>query len=107
MKSLQALFAIVCGVGIGACAAHDAEPSYYGLEQGLAGDRAAGSIPKGLPSRVMVGLFEDSGATWMKSSGVPWDSRYRYFTKGWVNNWGWSPADGSWGLAYMRECDSQ
>ena len=43
----------------------------------------------------------------MKSSGVPWDVRYQYFTKGWVNNWGYSAYDGSWGLSYMKECDSQ
>ena len=33
--------------------------------------------------------------------------RYRYFTKGWVNNWGFGAYDGSWGLGYMRECDGQ
>jgi hypothetical protein len=68
---------------------------------------AAGPIPAGLPSRVMVGLFEDTGGTWMSSSGVPWDARYRYFTKGWVNNWGWGSYNGSWGLSYLNECDAQ
>jgi hypothetical protein len=43
----------------------------------------------------------------MRDSGVQWDARYRYFTQGWVNNWGWSPYDGSWGLAYLQQCDSQ
>ncbi|HKO52509.1 MAG TPA: PA14 domain-containing protein [Polyangiaceae bacterium] len=43
----------------------------------------------------------------MKSSGARWDVRYRYFTKGWVNNWGYSPNDGSWGLGYLRESDQQ
>ncbi|MFT3921564.1 MAG: PA14 domain-containing protein [Myxococcales bacterium] len=76
-------------------------------EQALAGASAAGTIPAGLPSRVLVGLFEDTGQTWMKSSNVRWDARYRYFTKGWVNNWGWSAYDGSWGLNYLRECDTQ
>ncbi len=71
------------------------------------GGPAAGAIPAGLPARELVGLFEDTGATWMRSSGVPWDVRYRYFTKGWVNNWGWGAYDGSWGLGYMRECDGQ
>ncbi len=42
----------------------------------------------------------------MSSSGVRWGARYRYFTKGWVNNWGFSGYDGSWGLSYLRECDS-
>lgn len=54
-----------------------------------------------------MGLFEDTGQTWMKSSGVRWDARYRYFTKGWVNNWGYGAYDGSWGLSYLRECDQQ
>lgn len=76
-------------------------------QQPLAGATASGVIPPGLPPRLLVGLFEDSGSVWMKNSGVKWDARYRYFTKGWVNNWGWSPGDGSWGLAYLRETDQQ
>jgi hypothetical protein len=68
---------------------------------------AAGVIPFGLPSRFTVGLFEDHGGTWMRNSGVRWDARYRYFTQGWVNNWGWSAYDGSWGLSYFRESDAQ
>jgi len=71
------------------------------------GDGAAGSIPTGLPSRLSVGLFEDSGGSWMLNSGVRWDARYRYFVQGWVNNWGWGAADGSWGLAYLQESDRQ
>ncbi len=67
---------------------------------------AQGSIPDGYPHRFAIGLFEDTGNTWMRDSGVPWDTRYRYFTQGWVNNWGWSAADGSWGLGYLRECQS-
>ena len=43
----------------------------------------------------------------MANSGVPWDARYRYLTKGWVNNWGWLPYDGTWALNYMKECDAQ
>src|SRR5688572_15436256 len=69
--------------------------------QFLAGDTAAGSIPAGLPARLTVGLFEDTGNTWMKNSGARWDVRYRYFTKHWVNNWGWGAYDGSWGRGYM------
>ena len=60
----------------------------------VAGGSASGGIPAGLPARLLVGLFEDTGGTWMKNSGVPWDVRYRYFTKGWVNNWGWGAYDG-------------
>ena len=68
---------------------------------------AAGAPPAGLPSRLLVGLFEDTGQTWMLNSGVPWDVRYRYFTKGWINNWGWSAADGSWGKKFLEESDAQ
>ena len=45
--------------------------------------------------------------SWMTTSGTRWDARYRYFTKGWVNNWGWGDYNGSWGLDYMKECDAQ
>jgi hypothetical protein len=68
---------------------------------------SAGNIPPGLPARLTVGLFEDTGQTWMKSSGVPWSVRYRYLTKGWANNWGYGAYDGGFSLAYMRECDAQ
>ena len=68
---------------------------------------AAGLVPAGLPSRMQVGVSENTDGTWMKNSGVPWSTRYRYFTKGWVNNWGWSGYDGSWGLRYMQDCDNQ
>src|SRR3982751_6002416 len=82
----------------------DVDPSAAAV---VAGGAAKGAIPTGLPARELVGLFEDTGATWMKNSGAPWDVRYRYFTKGWVNNWGFGAYDGSWGLGYMRECDGQ
>src|SRR5687768_17398060 len=68
---------------------------------------AAGSIPAGLPARLLVGLFEDTGQTWMKDSAVPWDVRYRYFTKGWINNWGWTPEPGVWGKQFMTESAAQ
>ncbi|HEY6723515.1 MAG TPA: hypothetical protein VI197_05760 [Polyangiaceae bacterium] len=76
-------------------------------EQELAGATASGSIPSGLAARLQVGLFEEHGQTWMKSSGADWDMRYRYFTKGWVNNWGWGEYNGGWGLGYMQESDAQ
>jgi hypothetical protein len=66
----------------------------------------AGAIPPGLPSRLLVGLVEEAGQTWMKDSGVPWDARYRYLTKGWVTNWGWAPNEvdkGKFALTYMQE----
>src|SRR4051812_13078551 len=61
--------------------------------------------PAGLPDKLLLGLFEGPGQTWMKNSGVPWNARYCYLTKGWVNNWGWSPYDGSWALNFMKESD--
>jgi len=67
----------------------------------------AGALPAGMPGHLAVGLMEDPGVTWMRDSGVAWDARYHYFTKGWVNNWGWSGYDGSWGLSYFQECDKQ
>src|SRR5689334_210477 len=66
--------------------------------EALAASTASGVIPAGLPSRVLVGVFEGTGQTWMKTSGVQWGTRYCYFTKGWANNWGYSAYDGSWGL---------
>src|SRR5258708_1335854 len=74
---------------------------------GAAVGSPAGSIPPGMPARLAVGLDEDSGHTWMKTSGVPWDARYRYLKKGWVNNWGWGAYDGSFALSYMNECQAQ
>lgn len=67
----------------------------------------AGTIPTGLPARMTVGLFENGGETWMRDSAVPWDVRYAYFVKGWVDNWGWGARDGSFALNYFRECDTQ
>jgi hypothetical protein len=94
---------------MGACGSvpHDASDSYERLNDSIAGAAALGAIPVGLPARVAVGLFEGMGETWMKDSAVPWDMRYQYFTKGWVNNWGWGNYDGKWALDYMRECDAQ
>jgi hypothetical protein len=73
----------------------------------LAAINAKGSIPAGLPARVMVGLFEDTGGTWLKNSGARWDARYRYLTKGWANNWGYGAYDGGFALNYFRETDGQ
>lgn len=57
------------------------------------------------PSSMLVGLFEGSGEQWMDSSKVPWNARYCYITKGWVDNWGWGSKDGSYALNYFKECD--
>src|SRR4051812_27174415 len=91
-----------------ACGSEAPQGEPQGEQQALlAGSSAKGAIPAGLPARVMVGLFEDTGGTWMKTSGVRWDARYRYLTKGWVNNWGFGAYDGSFALGYFRECDAQ
>jgi hypothetical protein len=91
-----------------ACSGGSMETEPLGEQQAfLAGSTAKGPIPAGLPARVTVGLFEDTGGTWMKNSGVRWDARYRYLTKGWVNNWGYGANDGSFALNYFRECDGQ
>jgi hypothetical protein len=66
----------------------------------------AGSVPDGLPRRLMVGLYAQHGDTWMGSSGVPWDARFRFFAKGWSNNFGTGSDDGSWATTYMNEADA-
>lgn len=63
------------------------------------------SLESGIPSSLLIGLFENRGKTWMKESGVPWNARYCYLTKGWVDNWGWGDYDGWYALDYMQECD--
>src|SRR5687767_6413619 len=65
-----------------------------------------GALPVGMPSRMVVGLFEQWGGTWMRDSAVPWDVRYAYFTKGWANNWGWGSHDGSMATAFFNECSA-
>jgi hypothetical protein len=64
-------------------------------------------LPAGLPPKLLVGLFEDLGQTWMKTSGVPWNARYRYLVKGWANNFGYGAHDGSWAKSYWDECDAE
>lgn len=61
--------------------------------------------PSGVPDKLLLGLFENPGQAWMKNSGVPWNARYCYLTKGWVNNWGWNAYDGSWASLFMSESD--
>jgi hypothetical protein len=66
-----------------------------------------GPVPTGLPNRLSIGLFEEAGQNWMRDSGVPWDVRYRYLTKGWVDNWGWGPRDGAWAKTFLTESNTQ
>ncbi len=73
-----------------------------------AGAAVYGDIPAGLPARLCVGLMEEPGQTWMQDSGVAWDLRYHYFTKGWRDNWGWDATNsGQWGRSWMDACDAQ
>jgi hypothetical protein len=67
----------------------------------------AGNVPDALPKRLMVGLYAEHGDTWMARSGVPWDARFRYFVKGWSNNFGTGANDGSWATTYMNEADAR
>jgi hypothetical protein len=63
----------------------------------------AGQVPDGLPKHLAVGLYALHDDTWMAASGVHWDARFRYFAKGWRNNFGAWPDDGSWATAYMNQ----
>ena len=66
----------------------------------------AGALPPGMPSRLVVGLFEQWGGTWMRDSATPWDVRYAYLTKGWADNWGWGARDGSMATAFFNEASA-
>jgi len=107
-ESTSTWLAVLCLALLVACGGTSDVGEQPGEQQAfLAGSTAKGAIPTGMPARVLVGLFEDTGGTWMKNSGVRWDARYRYLTKGWVNNWGFGAYDGSFALSYFRECDAQ
>ncbi len=114
MKYASPLFAFLVLFPLTACQSPDSDDQTSAEAVDLAVDTAtsedalvsssvAGRIPTGLPARLTVGLFENKGQTWMRSSGVPWNVRYAYFTKGWVNNWGWSAYDGSFALEFFQE----
>lgn len=106
LLSLALLATVACGPETPGEASSDSSPTLDTQESPL-GIAPAGSIPTGMPARLLVGLFEDNGQTWMRDSGVPWDARYRYFTKGWIDNWGWSARDGSFGKQFMVESAAQ
>ena len=65
-----------------------------------------GAVPAGLPQHLSIGLAEQNGESWMHHSGVPWDMRYMYLTKGWANNWGYGQYDGAFARGYMRDAAS-
>jgi hypothetical protein len=102
MRHARTLVALVLLIPLGACGRTPVAGLLESRAEAASGP--AGNVPAGLPPRLLVGLMEDTGGTWMKSSGVKWDARYRYFTKGWVNNWGYGPRDGGWGMNYLKEC---
>ena len=66
-KAIALLFAVCAAVSSCADQEVDVERSADAV---VAGGAAKGAIPPGLPARQTVGLFEDTGATWMKNSGV-------------------------------------
>jgi hypothetical protein len=70
------LIGLVC-LALVACGGASEPEAVQMSEQALAGQTASGVVPAGMPARVAVGLFEDTGGTWMKSSAVKWDARYR------------------------------
>jgi hypothetical protein len=81
--SQHALRSLLIGAGLAlaACSGMPEGEKIATVSSAL-GEMATGPLPSGLPARVLIGLNE-GGVSWMQSSGVPWDSRYRYFTKGW------------------------
>lgn len=97
MKRLQGRSWKVALLGLGLLAA-----SAYAQTSG-----PVGAVPAKLPPRLLVGLYEKRGQTWMRDSGAPWDTRYCYLPKGWVNNFGWGAADGAFALDFLKESDAQ
>ncbi len=76
------------------------------------GASASGRIPPNLPAHMGIGFQENSGGTWLQTSGVNWDYRWSYFSptspgNDWYNDWGYGAADGSFATDYFNECDTQ
>lgn len=65
----------------------------------------AGSVPTGMPTKLSVGLFEDTGNTWMAMSGTKWNLKYRYLVYGWSSNYGFGPKDGAFAGQFFRDAD--
>jgi hypothetical protein len=67
---------------------------------------AAGVLPAGLPSRVMLGVSSSPDRIdWMRDSGVLWDLRYQYLAGGVNTGGGWVTwnDDGDFALYYMQD----
>lgn len=94
---------LVCLIALGACGGDE---SLGKVDHGVVAS-TAGRVPDGLPKRLTVGLYAVHGDTWMASSGVPWDARFRYLARGWRNNFGAWSDDGSWAVAYMSEAEAR
>lgn len=88
-------------IGVCLCACGDRE-LLGTVDRNVIGE-TAGVVPDGLPKHLAVGLYALHEDTWMAASGVPWDARFRYFAKGWRNNFGTWGDDGLWATAYMTE----
>lgn len=96
--------AAVLAALLSACGSGDSSTSTS--SDSVYGTNAKGTIPSQLDNTMLVGLFETTGYTWMKDSGVPWNSRYMYLSLGWVDNWGWGQPNGSYAFSFMNETDS-
>ncbi len=65
------------------------------------GCTASGVLPAALPSHMLVGIASDGpDDNWPQTSGTQWDVQWMYLTgqagNNWYNNYGFSPADGSY-----------
>jgi hypothetical protein len=103
--------ALAAGLGLTACSDPSTQPApgenVAQARQGL-GEQAFGAIANGLPARFLVGIRGAPGDTWLRDSGVAWDWRYQYLTKGWVSNWNNNgPRDGAFAYRYFFESYEQ
>lgn len=101
-KSVTILTAIMLTTLFTACGESGSSSS----TNAIYGTNAKGTIPSQLDNKLLLGLYESTGYTWMKNSGVPWNSRYQYLSLGWVDNWGWGTPTGDYAFRYMQETDA-
>ncbi len=103
-NSAHILLAILFTVLLSACGSSNHSSS--SSSDTLYGTNASGTIPSQLDNKMLVGLYESTGYTWMEKSTVPWNSRYMYLSLGWVDNWGWGKPTGDYAYNYMIESDN-
>jgi hypothetical protein len=77
-----------------------------GADPGTGPTQPGPTVATRIGGKLLIGLFENPGGHWMHDSGVAWNARYAYFTRGWENNWGFGAHDGSFALDYMKSSDS-